>query len=191
MPLPSALQLSVLPLSLLLESSLRLLFTTAPTVCLCFGSVYFNLLGSNNISRPGVRKARKKVNGKIAGCCYRKTTDRFRKKIRCFFFSYSLLHIWILSALLYACRHRWRKSPAVLLTAQRSVAHMQTRSLPVACSHKYVCMHTAPLVSQSLTLAGLKNSFVDWKNLLDIGLQQTISNVPLPLLLKWPCTELL
>jgi len=59
MPLPSALQLSVLPLSLLLESSLRLIFTTAPTVCLCFGSVYFNLLGSNNISRPGVRKARK------------------------------------------------------------------------------------------------------------------------------------
>lgn len=86
MPLPSALQLSVLPLSLLLESSLRLIFTTAPTVCLCFGSVYFNLLGSNNISRPGVRKARKKVNGKIAGCCYRKTTDRFRKKIRWFFF---------------------------------------------------------------------------------------------------------
>lgn len=124
MPLPSALQLSVLSLSLLLEISLRLLFTVAATVCLCFGLIYFNLLGSNNISRPGVRKARKKGNGKIAGCRYRKAID------------------------------------------------------------KYACKHTAPLVSQNLTLAGLKNSFVDWENFLDVGLRQTVSNTPLPLLLK-------
>ena len=63
--LPFGLQLSVLSLPLLLESSLRLLFAVAATVCLCFGLIYFNFLGSNNISRPEVRKARKRVNGKL------------------------------------------------------------------------------------------------------------------------------
>lgn len=65
MPLPFGLQLSVLSLPLLLESSLRLLFTVVTAVCLCFGLIYFNLLGSNNIRRPEVRKARKRVNGKL------------------------------------------------------------------------------------------------------------------------------
>lgn len=64
MPLPFGLQLSVLSSPLLLESSPRLLFAVATTVCLCFGFIYFNLLGPNNISRPEVRKARKRVNGK-------------------------------------------------------------------------------------------------------------------------------
>lgn len=50
--------MAVLSLPLLLESSPRLLFAIVATVCLWLGLIYFNLLGSNNISRPEVRKAR-------------------------------------------------------------------------------------------------------------------------------------
>lgn len=57
--------MAVLSLPLLLESSPRLLFAIVATVCLWLGLIYFNLLGSNNISRPEVRKARKRVNGKL------------------------------------------------------------------------------------------------------------------------------
>lgn len=147
MPLPSALQLSVLPLSLLLESSLRLLFTTAPTVCLCFGSVYFNLLGSNNISRPGVRKARKKVNGKIAGCCYRKTTDRFRKKIRCFFF---LILCFVFGYCLLFCMHADTGGERVLLfcSQHRGLLHTCRHNLSPSHAHTnmYACTQLLWLV---------------------------------------------
>lgn len=64
-PLPFGLQLSVLSSPLLLESPLRLFLDVVTTVCLCFGLIYFNLLGSNNISRPEVRKARERVNRKL------------------------------------------------------------------------------------------------------------------------------
>lgn len=49
----------MLSLPLLLESSPRLLFAIVATVCLWLGLTYFNLPGSNNISRSEVRKARK------------------------------------------------------------------------------------------------------------------------------------
>lgn len=63
--LPFGLQLSVVSLPLLLESSPRLLFIVAATVCLWLGLIYFKLLCSNNVRRPQVRKTRKKVNGKL------------------------------------------------------------------------------------------------------------------------------
>lgn len=65
LPLPFGLQLSVVSLPLLLESSLRLLFIVAATVSLWLGLIYFKLLCSNNVRRPEVRETRKKVNGKL------------------------------------------------------------------------------------------------------------------------------
>lgn len=64
LPLPFGLQLAVVSLPLLLESSPRLLFIVATTVCLWHGLIYFKLLCSNNVRRPEGRKTRKKVNGK-------------------------------------------------------------------------------------------------------------------------------
>lgn len=65
LPLPFGLQLSIVSLPVLLESSPRLLFIVAATVSLWLGLIYFKLLCSNNVRRPEVRKKRKKVNGKF------------------------------------------------------------------------------------------------------------------------------
>lgn len=65
LPLPFGLQLSVVSLPLLFESSPRFFFIVAATVSLWLGLIYFKLLCSNNVRRPEVRKTRKKVNGKL------------------------------------------------------------------------------------------------------------------------------
>lgn len=190
MPLPFGLQLSVRSLLLLLESSLRLLFAVATAVHLCFGLIYFNLLGSNNISRPEVRKARKRVSGKLLDVATGKLQIVMQKENKGVF--YSLLHVWMLSAFLYAHTHRWRRCPAVLLAAWKSIACMQTQTLPVTHSHKYICTTQLSTVCQSLTPAGLKNSYISWKKVLEMGLRQTISTLPsLPLPLKCLCSALL
>lgn len=130
-PLPFGLQLSVLSLPLLLESPLRLFLDVVTTVCLCFGLIYFNLLGSNNISRPEVRKARKRVNRKLLDVATGKLRIVMLKENKGFF--YSLLHVRILPAFLYAHTHTGEEG--VLL------CHLQHEGLLHACRHKLSLSH--------------------------------------------------
>lgn len=112
MPLPFGLQLLVLSLPLLPESSPRLLFTVATTVYLCFGLIYFNLLSSNNISRPEVRKARKRVHGKLLDVAIGKLQVMMQKESKRVF-----LFMPGCCLLFCAHTHKCRRCPAVLLAA--------------------------------------------------------------------------
>lgn len=134
LPLPFGLQLWVVSLPLLLESSPRLLFIVATTVCLWLGLIYFKLLCSNNVRRPEVRKTRKKVNGKLLNIV--PELQIVVQKENKFWGFYSLLCVAC-----FFCVHTRTGAGDVPLfhLQQESILCVQTQTLPVTHSHSSLC----------------------------------------------------
>lgn len=136
LPLPFGLQLWVVSLPLLLESSPRLLFIVATTVCLWLGLIYFKLLCSNNVRRPEVRKTRKKVNGKLLNIVTE--LQIVVQKENKFWGFYSLLCVWMLPAF-FVCTHAQVQAMSRCFTCSKKVFCACRHKLSLSHTHTHLC----------------------------------------------------